>query len=679
MKLTEKQFTYLAGALIALVALIVYSNSFYVPLQFDDIYHVQHKALIHDLGNFTQLKTWMAIGTRPVPMFTMALNYHWGEDSVLGYHVMNLLFHIITGWVVYLLALQILSIKGLKTKQWIVDNKNIFSLLVALIFVAHPMQTQAVTYIIQRITVLASLFYLLAVLTYIKGRLSQMQHGLKQEAIIYYAATLVSFVLAMLSKQIAVTLPLVLILTEAFFIRDEKGNIQKKYLYYFSGAVALGIIIGLIAVGLPRETKDVTRGVYMVTSLKVLVKYIQMMILPIGQNLDHDIKASDSLFGIKELGSLAILLGFIYLGYYLYKRDRLISFGIFWFFITLSVESSVIPIRDFMFEHRMYLPSFGFLLAALAGLTYIPAAIPLGKKKVPAALALTILLILAAGVAANARNYVWQSDLSLWSDAVKKSPEKSRPWMWKGVAFTNIKKFEKAKECFDKCIELTPDFSMAYYNRGNVYKEIGEDQKAIADYTKAIELKKNYEMAYFNRGVIYSKKKNYKEAIRDYDKTIELNPDNSLAYYNRGNAYRNTKRYQEALSDYNNAIRLNPKYALAVYNRGLTKAATGNHQDALQDFDRAIALDPQNYLFFNGKGVSLNALKLYNEAILSYNTSINLNPKFGQAYYNRGYTKLYGLNDKNGACEDFSTSAQYKYETAKRMLEQICGVKPASK
>lgn len=679
MKLTEKQFSYLAGVLIALVALIVYSNSFHVPLQFDDIYHVQHKALIHDLGNFTQLKTWMAVGTRPVPMFTMALNYHWGEDDVLGYHVLNLIFHIITGWVVYLLAFQILSIKGLKTKQWIIDNKNIFSLLVALIFVAHPMQTQAVTYIIQRITVLAALFYLLAVLTYIKGRLSHLQNGLKQEAISYYAATIVSFGLAVLSKQIAVTLPLVLILTEAFFIRDKKGNIQKKFLYYFSGAVALGVIIGLIAVGLPRETKDVSRNVYMITSLKVLVKYIQMMILPINQNLDHDIKASTTLFGLPELGSLAILAGLIYLGYFLYKRDRLISFGIFWFFITLSVESSVIPIRDFMFEHRMYLPSFGLLLAALAGLTYIPAMIPAGKKKVPVAMGLTIVLVLVYGIAAHARNYVWQSDLSLWSDAVRKSPEKSRPWMWKGVAYTNIKKNEKAKECFDKCIELTPDFSMAYYNRGNVYKEMGDDKAALADYTKAIELKKNYEMAYFNRGVIESKLKDYKDAIKDYSKTIELNPDNSLAYYNRGNAYRNVKKYPEALSDYDNAIRLNPKYSLAVYNRGLTKAAMGNHQDALQDFDKAISMDPQNYLFYNGKGVSLNALKLYNEAILSYNTCINLNPKFGQVYYNRGYTKLYGLNDKNGACEDFSISAQYNYGMAKRMMEQVCGAKPSSK
>jgi tetratricopeptide (TPR) repeat protein len=674
MKLNDKQFNYLAGALILLISVLVYSNTFKVPLQFDDIYHVQHKALIKDIDNFSKIKAWTSIGSRPLPMFTMALNFRWGESDVTGYHIFNLIFHIITGWIVYLLTLQILSIKGVKTREWLKANKQYFALLVALLFVAHPMQTQAVTYIIQRITALATLFYLLSVLMYIKARLSHVEHGMNINTIRFYIATGVSFVLAMLSKQTAVTIPLALILVEILFIRDKKGNMQKRFLYLFSGAVALAVILGLLVIGLPRETKEVTRGEYFVTSLKVMVKYIQMMILPVGQNIDHDIKASKSLFGLQELGSLTILLGLIFLGYFMYKRDRLVTFGIFWFFITLSVESSVIPIRDFMFEHRMYLASYGFILAAAAGLSYIPYSLPLGKFKVPATMALIGVLIIVAGIAAHARNKVWQSEMSLWSDAVEKSPEKARPWMWQGIVHSNDKEYKKAIKCFDKCVELMPKFSMAYYNRANVYKEIEDNKKAIDDYSKAIEYKKNYAMAYFNRGVVRAKIGQKKEAIEDYTKTIKLDRKNALAYYNRGNAYRILGMYKEALADYDIAIQLDPNYALAVFNRGLTNAGLNKHSEAIKDFEIAIRIDPKNHLFYNGMGVSFHAMKRFTEAVVAYNNSISYNPKFGQAYYNRAYTKYFGLNDKEGACLDWQAAAQNGYKQAEKMLQDYCGL-----
>lgn len=679
MNLFEKQFNYFAGALIILVSVLVYSNTFNVPLQFDDIYHIQHKEQIKNIDTYAKVKAWTNIGSRPLAMFTLAINFHWGKDDVTGYHVFNLIFHIITGWIVYLLTKQILALRGLKTREWIIGNNQYFALLAALIFVAHPMQTQAVTYIVQRITALATLFYLLSVLMYIKARISHLDEGLHNKAIRFYIATGVSFILAMLSKQTAATLPLALILTEMLFIRDKKGNIQKKFLYIFSGAVALGIILGIAVMGLPRETKDVSRGIYLITSFRVMVKYIQMMILPIGQNIDHDIKASESLFGLKELGSLAILLGLIYLAYFMYKRDRLVTFGIFWFFLTLSVESTIIPIRDFMFEHRMYLASYGFILALVTGLSYVPYSLKLGKYKVPATMVLIAALVIVAGIAAHARNSVWKTDLSLWSDSVKKSPEKARPWMWQGIAHTNEKEYKKALKCFDKSVELMPKFSMGYYNRANVYKELGEDRKAIDDYTKAIEYKKDYAMAYFNRGVVRAKIGQKKESIEDYTKNLKINPRNSLAYYNRGNSYRILHKYKEAIADYDNAFRLNPRYALAVFNRGLSKAALNQHEEAIKDFDIAIEIDHKNYLFYNGKGVSQHALKRFQEAVVNYNTSISLNPKFGQAYYNRAYSKFFGLNDKQGACQDWQVSAQNGYRQAEKMLTEYCNLTPKQK
>jgi tetratricopeptide (TPR) repeat protein len=477
----------------------------------------------------------------------------------------------------------------------------------------------------------------------------------------------------MLSKQIVVTLPLALLLVELFFIRNKEGRINLRFLSVFAGAVAFFILAGLSLYGLPRESQEIPRDVYLITSFKVMVKYLQMFVVPANQNLDHDIEASETLFGWRELVSLAILLGLIYLAYRQFRKNPLISFGIAWFFITLSVEQSLIPIKDFMFEHRVYLPSLGLIIASLAALfTYLPT-VNLNRSKVPGAIFLTGILVLVYGITANARNNVWKTDLSLWSDAVKKSPEKARPYLWQGIAYTNVQQFEEAKASIDKCIELLPNFPMAYYNRGNIYKDLGQFREAMADYDKAIMLDSTYMLAYFNRGVVSGKLGLNKKAISDYNRTLKEDPDNVNTLYNRGNAHRKLRQYKQAIADYDRVIKIDPEYTLAIFNRGLSKAATGDHEEALKDFDLAIRKDTKNHLFFNGKGVSLYQLGRYDEAIANYDAALRVNPNFGQAYYNRGFAKFFGKGDPQGGCADWETALKYKYPSARGMLIQYCG------
>jgi tetratricopeptide (TPR) repeat protein len=672
LNLNEKQFNALAAGLLIITAILIYSNSFKVPLQFDDIYHITQKPAIRDISNYTKFSAWNNINARPLPMFTLAMNYRWGEANPTGYHVLNLILHIMTGWLVYLLTLQILSLKNLKLGPRLVENRLIFALLAALLFIAHPLQTQAVTYIIQRITVLATLFYLLSVYFFIRGRVTQIENGDLKESGKYYLGTLIAFIFALLSKQIAVTLPLALLLVEFYFIRGANGKINKQLITIFASIVGIFIIIGLAIEGLPREAEGIPRHIYLFTSLKVLVQYLQMFILPINQNLDHDIVASVSIFGLKEIGSLAILGGLIYLAYRLFKSNPLISFGIAWFFVTLLIEQSIIPIKDFMFEHRVYLPSFGLILASLSALfTYLPA-VNWRNRMVPGAIFLTVFLILISGIASNARNKVWQSDLDLWSDVVKKSPNKARPYLWQGIAYSNRGRFEEAKASIDKSIELLPNFPMAYYNRGNVYKDLGDFKKSLQDYNKAIELDSAYTIAYFNRGVVKSKIRRYKSAIEDYNVTLEYDPDNTNALYNRGNAYRNLRKYKQAIEDYTRAIEINPSYTLAIFNRGLSKAGMKQHLQAVQDFDLALRLDQNNHLIYNGKGVSLYQLGRHQESIANYDAALRVKPDFGQAYYNRGFTKYFGLNDKPGGCADWQLALRYNYSAAKGVLEKYC-------
>jgi tetratricopeptide (TPR) repeat protein len=146
----------------------------------------------------------------------------------------------------------------------------------------------------------------------------------------------------------------------------------------------------------------------------------------------------------------------------------------------------------------------------------------------------------------------------------------------------------------------------------------------------------------------------------------------SAVYYNRANAKRRAKEYNGAIEDYNTAIRLDPRNPLGYFNRGLTKAALEQHEEAIKDIDRAISIDPRNHLFYNGKGVSLISLKKYNEAIENFNTSVTLNPDFGQAYFNRAYAKLFGMNDGAGACKDWEIAAARGYKAAAKYLTEHC-------
>ena len=656
------------------VTLLVYSNTFTSVFQFDDIYHIVQKPDLKSLDKFAKFSTWTHVNSRPVPMFTLALNFAMGGLGEPVYHVFNLIFHLLTGITMFYLVLLILSLP-MFARERAVEYNRWFAMLMALLFLVHPLQTQAVTYVIQRITVLAALFYLLAVFLYLKGRLIHIKEGWGKQAIIYYCLTFVSFILAVLSKQIAVTIPLALLMVEFYFIRDEQDKPDKRFLIIASSVVGAMIMIGLLAVGLPRESNEYSRTTYLFTEFRVLVKYIQMLVLPINQNLDHDIIPSTGLFHGKELLSLLIIAGLIYLAVRLFNKKRLISFGIAWFFLTLSVESTIIPIRDFMFEHRAYLPSFGFFLVAC----YLLFSMARKYKAIPVGAIILAALIVVYGIAAYARNSVWKTDLGLWTDAVKKSPKKGRPYIWQGIAYNNIKKYSEALDCFNKGVDLLPNFPMAYFNRANVNKELGNYQEAVKDYDKAIKLNPNYAIALFNRGVAKAKMNQYTAAIEDYNASLKIQPENASAYYNRGNARRVIRDYNNALSDYDMALKMDKTNSLCYLNRGLTKAALDDNKGAIEDFDKALTIDPKNYLFYNAKGVSLFNLGKYNDAMVSYNAAIRIKPDFGQAYYNRAFLKMQGLKDRQGACEDLQIAVNYGYKSAQQMMSQICNnISPAA-
>jgi protein O-mannosyl-transferase len=549
--------------LIVFLCTLVYSNTLHVPFLFDDIPNIVDNPMIKTSEAIIQPSKFCSgksmlpeqkyfcdlLRMRYIGYLTFAFNYKVHNLNEFGYHVINLLIHILNGILVYFLVMQTLRTPVMKKSE--ITHAGLIPLFSALLFVLHPIQTQAVTYIVQRFTSLATSFYLLSLLIYIIWRLSDKKLS---RNLTIYILSIISAVLAMKTKEIAFTLPVIIILYEFLFFEGNKkiriASLVPFILTMFIIPVgALGLLAqqnGLIN-DINESTKVMTvmsRWDYLYTQLRVIITYLRLIIFPVNQNLDYNYPLYTSFFDGEVLSSfLALLVLFMCAIYLLYRSKqgnyvlRLISFGILWFFITISVESSFIPIADVIFEHRVYLPSVGLFVAIVVSIVSFVDGYVSGKSATFFLAALIFLISISFAGASFARNRVWRDEITMWSDVVMKSPMKARVHNNLGFAFEKRGLYNKALEHLTRAIALNLLFDEAYYNRGNVYYKIGQYDLAIYDYTQTIMINPLHVNAYNNRGILVSLKGNFDEAINDFNMALMINPYFANAYCNRGLTY----------------------------------------------------------------------------------------------------------------------------------------------
>ena len=364
--------------LICLLGIIAYSNSFDCSFHFDDTLTIVNNIAIRDLSN---VKAWWSFApSRPIGFLSFALNYHFHRLDVWGYHLVNLAIHIVNAVLVWWLVMLTMATPVMKA-QPVSRHKGAMALFTALLFVSHPLATQSVTYIVQRLASLATLFYLLSLALYVKGRLGE---GNKERRVLFfYTGSILCAVLGMLTKEIVFTLPFALILYEFSFIKTGTWKIDIKDRGIQIPVIILVIFVVLFFLNFSVDIFNpippllnqgydypITAWEYLLTQFSVILTYIRLFIVPVNQNLDYDYPISHSLLEWHTLFGLLSLAGILVLGILVFRRYRLIAFGIFWFFLTLSVESSIIPIsQNVIFEHRTYLPGLGFFLV-LTGIVF---------------------------------------------------------------------------------------------------------------------------------------------------------------------------------------------------------------------------------------------------------------------------------------------------------------------
>ena len=367
-----KRFHLIAVSLIAILTLIVYSNTFHASFHFDDTPQIVENYQIRNLDNLLDILK----GQRGLAMATFAINYAIGGLNVMGYHIVNLTIHIMNGIMVYFLVFITLhGVLGTDLKS--VPKAKRIAIYTALLFAVHPIQTQAVTYIVQRMEILASMFMLIALLLFIKA----VKTSMITMRVFLYGIIAVSYILGFYSKEIAITLPaLVFIYDYCFLAEGDFKKIMAHMPLYFVLLTMLAFFTTRTLTGLqetPGESasagfgvQSITSNEYLFTQFNVLWTYLRLLILPINQNLDYDYPVAKSIFEfptfLSFVGILLILVSAFYLLTPYASRfthyGRLIAFFILWFFVILSPTSSFIPIIDVIFEHRLYLASVGFFV-----------------------------------------------------------------------------------------------------------------------------------------------------------------------------------------------------------------------------------------------------------------------------------------------------------------------------
>ncbi|MFH0732308.1 MAG: hypothetical protein V2A72_05245 [Candidatus Omnitrophota bacterium] len=284
-------FSILAIALLIVTGTVIYSNTFHSPFQFDDEVNIYDNFAIRNISDLKAI--WNFFPTRFITYLSISFNYHLGRFNVLGYHIFNLFIHLSSAITIWWLAAIILQTPALRDNK-ISAHSDTIALFTGLIFVSHPIQTQAVTYIIQRTASLAALLYILSLAFYIKSRLSQYEKDKSRIRFFYYALSFIALVTAMFSKEMTITLPLMILLSELFFFRGRVTD-WKPVIPFFAALLIIPVTMAAtksVDFHKMRLMREPGPGIlplnYLLTQFRVIVTYIKLLLVPVNQNLDYD-------------------------------------------------------------------------------------------------------------------------------------------------------------------------------------------------------------------------------------------------------------------------------------------------------------------------------------------------------------------------------------------------------
>jgi len=510
--MTTKKFHILSIILITVLGFGIYANSLRNEFVYDEGLIVNNKYIrswtnlpqifAHNLGAGTGIESNYY---RPLNDLIYLIVYSFGGLNPWGYHLVNILLHILVGVSLYFLLHLLFA-------------RNNLALISSLLFIAHPVHTGAVTAVTGTQDPLCALFILLSLILFLKYRRGNQPAG--------YLLSLVCFILALLSKEVGLLLPLLLVAHDYIFIKKEERNFKTYLPFLLLGVLYLILRIPTLQLPLGSGGPNFFQrlpGVFVAIST-----YLRLLVLPFWMHVEYGNKMF-SLGDPLAISGLLIVIGSLTCTFKLGRSNKLLTFAVSWFYLNFLFTLNLFPVGAYLREHWLYLPSLGFFL--LLGQILLK-----GWEKSPnwRIFSGTILILLLTFYSTRTiqQNLYWKEPLSF----------------------------------YERTLRFAPGSAELHVNLGNVYVQKGRPEKAIAQYQRALQIKPNFAPAHSNLGNVYSEMGLYGKAVKEYTKALRINPESAGVYYNLGNAFRKQGRMEEAIAAYKKAIVLDPEQTEAYKN-----------------------------------------------------------------------------------------------------------------
>jgi tetratricopeptide (TPR) repeat protein len=503
----------------------------------------------------------------PLTMLSHAVDYALWELNPMGHHLTSIIMHALNTFLVALLGFELVT-RGRTQLKLLAPGVLATGVAAALLFGLHPLHVESVAWVSERKDVLSALFFLLSLLAYLRYTSQVREDSAKK---LNYAASLVLFTLALMSKPMAISLPIVLLILDYYPLKrtGPLKNILVEKLPFFALSVASAVVTLLAQhkAGAIKSLEALAFTERVAVAIRSYAFYIYKMLLPIKLTPFYPLPPKSEFFNLWFFASLALLIAItafcIYMAVYSAKKRRAFLAAWLYYLVTLLPVIGLVQVGlQAAADRYMYLPSIGpFMLAGLGAAYLIGTG---GRRRMMTTACVTIVIIVTLAVMTIKQTAIWKDSITLWTYEIMHY--KSSP----GTYSLNV---------------------TAYQNRATAYSELREFKKAIADYTRALTLEPNYANAYLGRGITYGKGGNHELAMADFNSALEIDPLNIDAYYNRGLAHKNLGRNTEAIEDLRAALRINPEYAKAYYTLSIIYYKIGNMEAAIAARSRAAELN----------------------------------------------------------------------------------------
>ncbi|HWA10348.1 MAG TPA: tetratricopeptide repeat protein [Opitutaceae bacterium] len=618
------------AAIIAGGVLLAYANTLHAPFVFDDLFSVRDNPTIQHLA-----RSWhppedngsITVAGRPLLNFSLALNYAVSGLDPWSYHALNLVIHVLAALTLFGLVRRTLLRPVLAPKFGAAAGS--LAWLVAWLWALHPLQTEAVTYVIQRAESLMGLFFLLTLYGFVRS--VETERGGKWQAV-----AVGSCLLGVATKELTALAPIVVFLYDRTFVSGSFREAWRRHRWRHLSLLAtwLPLFWLLLSTGGDRGGSfQLTDGRVWVghalTQFEAVTRYLGLSLWPHPLVFDYGLIVPPSL-GVAlvwALPVLALLAGTIVaLG-----RWPVGGFLGACFFLILAPTSALPATLQIIVEHRMYLP-----LAALLSLLVTGAYLWLGRRVIVAGL----LLGIGAGWLTAERNVVYRDEISLWSDTLLKRPNNARAYDTLGSLWLDRGNLSEAERCFSAALKLQPDYTLACYNLGVVFQRTGRDRQALEQFLEAIRLEPKFTGAHVNAGIALLKLGRASDAAAHFTTALELQPDSADLHHDLGLALEQLGRFDDAIQQYQTALHLEPQLAAADRQLAALSLRRGDMRTAEQAYRDAIRSEPAQAETHFDLGNLLASQSRFPEAIDEYRRFLQAKPGSLPARANLGNALL---------------------------------------